>query len=233
MMDGWSCKAFRLAPSGSHFQYQHILFDFNEIMINGLTVKSEYTFRTTLRWRVGYHRALLRDNELAAGLLEPTHEIGIRRAVAARRIDIRPQFLIEAVTISIVGGITRLVVPDGPRSPLQVDRPGIRGVSGRRCAFRILPRSLGRPFESGRVRHLGGLSRPSSTAVPDYPSLCRLDIIGRMRMYPCFVSVMAIALFAAAQTGERRSFSRSNESLRRADAAVWCWRGQLPCAEHA
>jgi putative ABC transport system permease protein len=44
-------------------------------------------------------------NIMLANVLERTHEIGIRRAVGARRIDIRLQFLIEALTISTVGGI--------------------------------------------------------------------------------------------------------------------------------
>ena len=44
-------------------------------------------------------------NIMLANVLERTHEIGIRRAIGARRIDIRLQFLIEAVTISIVGGV--------------------------------------------------------------------------------------------------------------------------------
>ena len=43
-------------------------------------------------------------NIMLVNVLERTHEIGIRRAIGARRIDIRPKFLIEAVTISIMGG---------------------------------------------------------------------------------------------------------------------------------
>jgi putative ABC transport system permease protein len=44
-------------------------------------------------------------NIMLATVLERTHEIGIRRAIGARRRDIVRQFLMEAVLISIVGGL--------------------------------------------------------------------------------------------------------------------------------
>jgi len=44
-------------------------------------------------------------NIMLANILERTREIGIRRAVGARQRDIRNQFLVEAVTISVFGGI--------------------------------------------------------------------------------------------------------------------------------
>jgi putative ABC transport system permease protein len=45
-------------------------------------------------------------NIMLAGILERTHEIGVRRAVGATRGDIARQFLVEAVLISFVGGVT-------------------------------------------------------------------------------------------------------------------------------
>jgi len=49
-------------------------------------------------------------NIMLATVLERTREIGIRRAVGARRIDIRRQFMIEAFSISLLGGVTGVVV---------------------------------------------------------------------------------------------------------------------------
>jgi len=44
-------------------------------------------------------------NIMLATVLERTREIGIRRAVGARRAEIRAQFIIEAFTISVLGGL--------------------------------------------------------------------------------------------------------------------------------
>jgi len=48
-------------------------------------------------------------NIMLAGILERTREIGVRRAVGARRVDIVRQFLVEATLISIVGGLIGIV----------------------------------------------------------------------------------------------------------------------------
>lgn len=44
-------------------------------------------------------------NIMLANILERTREIGIRRAVGATRKDILTQFMYEAITISIIGGV--------------------------------------------------------------------------------------------------------------------------------
>ena len=44
-------------------------------------------------------------NIMLATVLERTREIGVRRAVGARRADIRFQFVVEAFAISLIGGV--------------------------------------------------------------------------------------------------------------------------------
>jgi putative ABC transport system permease protein len=48
-------------------------------------------------------------NIMLAAILERTREIGVRRAVGARRSDIIRQFVIEAVLISFAGGLLGVV----------------------------------------------------------------------------------------------------------------------------
>jgi putative ABC transport system permease protein len=45
-------------------------------------------------------------NIMLATVLERTREIGVRRAVGARRLDIRNQFIIESFSISALGGVS-------------------------------------------------------------------------------------------------------------------------------
>jgi len=44
-------------------------------------------------------------NIMLASVLERTNEIGLRRAIGAKKMDIRMQFMAEAVAISLAGGI--------------------------------------------------------------------------------------------------------------------------------
>jgi putative ABC transport system permease protein len=49
-------------------------------------------------------------NIMLAGILERTSEIGLRRAVGARRSDIVRQFVVEATMISVAGGLLGVVL---------------------------------------------------------------------------------------------------------------------------
>ena len=105
-------------------------------------------------------------NIMLVSVTERTREIGIRMAVGARRGDIRNQFLVEAVTLSVVGGLFGVAI-------------GLVGGA-------LLTRAFGLPFtlSVGAIALAVGVSMVIGVIFGFYPALraARLDPIVALRV---------------------------------------------------
>jgi ABC-type antimicrobial peptide transport system permease subunit len=72
-------------------------------------------------------------NIMLATVTERTREIGIRRALGAKRGDITRQFLVETIVLSVVGGVTGVL--GGVTCPWVVD-------TVRRMLNRFIPETM-------------------------------------------------------------------------------------------
>jgi putative ABC transport system permease protein len=64
-------------------------------------------------------------NIMLISVTERTHEIGLRKAIGARRVDIRLQFLLEAVVLTVVGGTIGILIGAGVSTLVRTFIPSI------------------------------------------------------------------------------------------------------------
>ncbi len=164
---------------------------------------------------------------------ERTREIGLRLAVGARGRDVMRQFLIEAVTISLAGGVVGVIlgiiaaVADRAHPQLGhgglagVGAPGLRRRRRRRRLLRLVPGQARRRC-SIRSWRCGASSAPGSRVRPIHMLLrlivctqIALEALGRNRLRTALttlgviIGVAAVIAMVALGNGARASVERT------------------------